>query len=56
MSPVEARETLGLPRDRPILLIAALSLEDRRKGFFLLLEALKSIPSKGIYDPGLWER
>ena len=46
MSPVEARETLGLPRDRPILLIAALSLEDRRKGFFLLLEALKSIPSK----------
>ncbi len=46
MSSVEAREQLGLPRDRPVLLIAALSLEDRRKGFSLLMEALQSIPSK----------
>ena len=46
VSSVEAREQLGLPRDRPVFLIAALSLEDRRKGFSLLLEALQSIPSK----------
>jgi glycosyltransferase involved in cell wall biosynthesis len=46
MSPAEARCKLGIPCDRPVLLIAALSLEDRRKGFSLLLEALRSIPSK----------
>jgi len=46
MNPAEAREKLGLPRDRPVFLVAALSLEDRRKGFSLLLDALQSIPSK----------
>ena len=45
MSSVEARKKLGLALDRPIFLISALSLEDRRKGFSLLLEALERIAS-----------
>ncbi len=45
MSSVEARERLGLPLDRPVFLIAALSLEDPRKGFSLLQDALQAISS-----------
>jgi glycosyltransferase involved in cell wall biosynthesis len=38
-----ARDTLGLPRDARIVLFAAESLTVKRKGFGLLLEALKGL-------------
>ncbi len=40
---------LGLPRNKKIMLSVIQSLKDRRKGFFILIEALKKVP-----DPENW--
>jgi glycosyltransferase involved in cell wall biosynthesis len=43
-----AREALGLDARRPILLVAAADLSERRKGFSLLLEALGRLRRDGL--------
>jgi len=42
-SSIEARETLGLPKDRVVLLSAASDLTEQRKGGHLLAEALRKL-------------
>lgn len=41
-----ARNLLGLPADKQIMLFVSDSLETRRKGFALLLEAIHTLPDK----------
>lgn len=45
----EARTFFGLPQDEKIILFVADSLEDKRKGFVYLLEALKAIKNKALF-------
>jgi glycosyltransferase involved in cell wall biosynthesis len=40
-----AREALGMPRDARVILFAAASVRDRRKGFTMLGEALAPLPA-----------
>ena len=44
----EARQRLGLPADRQIVLFAAADLEERRKGLHLLLEALRGMERRPL--------
>jgi glycosyltransferase involved in cell wall biosynthesis len=49
--PTEAREALGLPQDKQLVLFGALSAtEDPRKGFQLLIPALQSLSESGWQD------
>lgn len=43
-----ARETLGLPMDKRLLLFGALNVTDERKGVYYLIEALKLIHVKNV--------
>ena len=44
-----ARELLGLPKNKKILLFAAQFIKSKRKGFHLLEQAVESIQDKDIY-------
>lgn len=43
----KARQELGLPEDKQLLLFGALNVTDERKGVFYLIEALKKIRHQG---------
>ncbi|MGB3398649.1 MAG: glycosyltransferase, partial [Candidatus Deferrimicrobiaceae bacterium] len=45
----KAREILGLPQGRHILLAGAAHLKDKRKGMNFLVDSLRSLPSGGDY-------
>ena len=45
-SRLECRAELGLPMDRPVILYAAAQLDDPRKGFDLLADALARLPER----------
>ncbi len=45
----EARSFFGLPEDKKVILFVADSLEDKRKGFVYILEALKEIKKDDIF-------
>ncbi|MDH3237075.1 MAG: glycosyltransferase [Deltaproteobacteria bacterium] len=45
----KAREILGLPQGRRILLTGAAHLKDKRKGMNFLVDSLRSLPSRGDY-------
>lgn len=44
---VRARQELGLPEDKKLLLFGALNVTDERKGVFYLIEALKKFRHQG---------
>lgn len=51
IAPNEARQSLGLPQDKQLVLFGALSAtEDPRKGFQFLIPALKSLSQSGWQD------
>lgn len=51
VDPADARSTMGLPKDRRLVLFGAASaLSDARKGFPLLLEALRRLAAHGWGD------
>lgn len=45
-----AREILNLPGDKQLILFGAMSASDRRKGFYLLEQALQSLSESGWAD------
>lgn len=51
--PVQARKSLGLPEDRFLILAGAANLDDKRKGFRLLVDALMMLVEK---EPGLRDK
>ncbi len=46
---IEARKQFGLPQDKKIVLFVAESVQDRRKGLFCLLDAMKYIDMKDVF-------